>query len=771
MRANQTQPSWDTPASALLLFALLFGAGRLAVTDWVPHLTYAVPLVLMGGLLGLALGASRFGPRLVTLLALGYTVIILPWQLSLIIEGTIDWNERLASLGGRILASLALLIRDRQVDDYVLFLGLMCLLFWVLAIFSGYALSGHHDVLGALFPAGLAIVVISVYDFYAVSRMAYLAVYLFLGLAVLGRMNYLQSRRDWSARHVYLSPDAPTDLSMSIVVSAALIMVVAWSLPMTVKEYRSAAQFWSDAAKPLRGVREKLRDAFAAVRQPVPVAARDYYGDNLSLGPGSKHSDAVLFTVKAPPEALNMPRLYWRGVAYDHYQNGKWESSAPDTAKFSPQDQFLPLAGYAAQPAPRYTFTRNLGGHLLYTPANSVWVSRAATVLYFPANVGEMDVETLEARNLFLRGEVYEARAPAHNPTLSDLRNSGTNYPDWVAQTYLQLPEDFSHRVRQLAEQITLDQPNSYEKAAAITDYLRREMKYSERISTAPAGSDPIEWFLFEGKEGFCNYYASAEVLMLRSVGIPARLVAGFSQGEKSETGTIFTVRDSNAHAWPEVYFPGLGWVEFEPTANQDPLARPVGISAIAGNSATPGALAPEARRTEPPDLQISLGRPTPVGPRISTIALWFVISVLAVVLFLWVRRGRFSRPRLVRQASVGLRDFLSAHNLPSPAWLDRWVLWLQMSPIEQSFHAVNQGLNWLGSPQPIYATPAERAAALRQILPEVDPDIQSLVTELHAYLFSSRAGDTGKALQAARRVRRQALRRRLSRLFSRNRK
>jgi transglutaminase-like putative cysteine protease len=765
-----TERRWDTPSSLLLLLALLFAAGRLAVTDWVPHLPYAVPLVLLGGVLGLALGTSRFSPRVAVWLALAYSVCILPWQLSRIIQGTHDWSERLSSLGGRMVASVVLLARNRQVDDYALFLGVMCLLFWGLAIFAGYALARRRDTVGALLPAGLAIVLISIYDFYAASRMAYLALYLFVGLALLGRVNYLQNRRDWTARHVYLSPDAPTDLSMSIVVSAALIIVVAWSLPMTIKEYRSAAQFWSDAAKPLKGVREKLRDAFAAVRQPVAPSGRDYYGQNLALGLGSKHSDAVLFSVKAPPEALNLPRLYWRGVAYDYYEDGEWESSAPGTASFRPQNQFLPLVDYDAQPAPRYTFRTNQGGHLLYTAANTVWVSRAASVLYFPVNVGEMDVETIKAQKLFLRGETYQARAAMHNPTVSDLRYTEQNYPDWVALNYLQLPEGFSPAVQQLAQEITRDQPNPYDKAAAITDYLRREISYSERISAPPAGTDPVEWFLFEGKQGFCNYYASAEVLMLRSVGIPARLVAGFSQGEKSETGSTFTVRDSNQHAWPEVYFVGFGWVEFEPTGNQDPLERPIGFTGVAGSPAAPAGLPPQARPTEPDDLLAPEGRPTPVGPGISTIAVWFVISALAVVLFLSFRQGRYTRSRVARQASVGLRDFLSAHNLPSPPWLDSWVRWLQMSIIEQSFHAVNQGLNWLGRPQPIHATAAERAAALQEMLPEGEEDIHALVEELHAHLFSPIPGDTGKAVLAARRVRYQALRKRFFKIFGRER-
>jgi transglutaminase-like putative cysteine protease len=750
---------------------MLFASARLATTDWVPDLTLAIPVALLGVLLGLALGTSTFGRRGVTWLIVAYTLVVLPWQLSLVIRGASDWLERVASLGGRIRLSLELLGNGRQVDDYVIFLGFVCILFWGLAIFSGYALTRRQDALAALLPGGLAIVVISVYDYYAASRMAYLALYLFLGLALFGRLNFLRSRQEWVARRIYLNPEAATDLSMSIVVSAALVVVIAWNIPLSIAEYRDAAQAWSDASRPLKGIREKLRDAFAPVQQPVPTSRRDYYDSDLALGLGSVHSDAILFSVKVPPETLSLPRFYWRGVAYDTYENGQWESTAPATASFQPEDEFLPLADNTSRLAARYIFSTNMGGQrLLYTPAYPVWVSRASGVQFFPADETSMDVETIRSGKQLAAGESYQARAPVRNPTVAELREAGESYPDWVVEHYLQLPEGFSPRLQGLAEDVAGAGETPYDQAAAITEYLRGQIEYKERIAGLPPDVDPIEWVVLEGRQGFCNYYASAEVLMLRSLGIPARLVAGFSQGEKSETANIYTVRDRNAHAWPEVYFPGIGWVEFEPTGNQDPLLRPLGFTGPGPTGPLPAgpALQPD-EPFDPADLEVPQGNPTPTGGiGFGAILLWIIILAAAVVLFLALRRSRRRRPRLAQQASVALRNFLSARNLPVPVWLNNWVRWLEMSPIEQSFHAVNQGLTWLGRPQPVHATPADRAAALGAILPEAGQEIQVLLAEQHAALFSPWPGDVPRAVQAGRRVRYQAVRKRLSLLFSR---
>jgi len=104
---------------------------------------------------------------------------------------------------------------------------------------------------------------------------------------------------------------------------------------------------------------------------------------------------------------------------------------------------------------------------------------------------------------------------------------------------------------------------------------LRKNIDYSESVPPIPADQELIDWFLFDIRQGFCNYYASAEIIMLRSLGIPARLSVGYAQGEPIEDmSDAYLVRQRDAHAWPEVYFPSIGWVEFEPTASQPDISR-----------------------------------------------------------------------------------------------------------------------------------------------------------------------------------------------------
>ena len=136
-------------------------------------------------------------------------------------------------------------------------------------------------------------------------------------------------------------------------------------------------------------------------------------------------------------------------------------------------------------------------------------------------------------------GESYQVDAILSNPNRQQLQEAGTSYPEWVTQKYLQLPKAFSPRIKELAAEITAGTQTPFEKSIAITRYLRENIKYAPTIPEVPRNKDPLEWVLFEYKQAYCVYYASAEVLMLRSVGVPARMAVGFAQGQHDASEVV----------------------------------------------------------------------------------------------------------------------------------------------------------------------------------------------------------------------------------------
>src|SRR5580704_3137965 len=158
----------------------------------------------------------------------------------------------------------------------------------------------------------------------------------------------------------------------------------------------------------------------------------------------------------------------------------------------------------------------------------------------------------------------YEATSDIAQPSPSELRAASNDYPPEILLNYLQLPP-LDGRVVSLAQQIAASADNTYDKTTAIDRYLRTHFGYTLQLPrTVPR--DPVANFLFERKQGHCEYFASSMAIMLRVVGIPSRVVNGFRTGEFNDVTSQYLVRASNAHSWVEAYFPGYGWISFDPT-------------------------------------------------------------------------------------------------------------------------------------------------------------------------------------------------------------
>jgi transglutaminase-like putative cysteine protease len=383
---------------------------------------------------------------------------------------------------------------------------------------------------------------------------------------------------------------------------------------------------------------------------------------------------------------------------------------------------------------------------------------------FSPTAGGLVDPLMFRADPPILVGEQYVVHALINNPSVLQLQHAGDSYPPWVKNTYLQLPNNLSQRITELATTITATAETPYDKAIAITDYLRSTITYSITVAAPPDGSDPLIWFLFDSHKGFCNYYATAEVILLRSVGVPTRMVVGFAQGEYQPPDK-YIVLEKDAHAWPEVYFPGIGWVEFEPTSSQPVLER------VPGNpTPTPG----PSTATQNAGQGILRATPTPnqqaegnTGNRGSsstllTLVLFGLLVITMVGGVVAYATGVLDKvigralPVMKRPIPLLLLDLYKNLALPPPVWLKNWAFVAGLKPIERSFGVVYQSLRWLGVGPSTAWTPAEAAAALINYLPAVADDASSLLKEYELFLFSPRPSDIVSARRAVQVIRRE---------------
>ena len=775
MMRNTSAPKpnrwWDLPSFLLIVVILTTAFTRLIVTKWAGDLDVTRMVSYIGLVLGLALGASRFSPRLVAFFSLAYGSIIIPWRLGLSLGEDISWIERLQSLSGRLGVIFTYLFQQRAVPDNLLFVLLMSVLFWIISLHAGYTLVRYANPWVIVLPSGFAIILIQTYDALFASRIWYLVIYLFLALLLIARLVYLNQRRRWEQSRTYMPSYLGTDIIRFALVLCILLVVLSWSTPALAKAIPAAKNSWERVVTPWwNDMRNVFENAFASLRSTVGLSG-EYYGPNLSLGQGSILSDAVIFTVQAPRTPPAGIRYYWRARVYDNFERS-WVSSLQTSRALDAQDIDLEFPDLADNPAVAYPFTFYLSKPIatILAPNQPVWLSRAtrAELTYNPD--GSADLGMLRATPTLRAGEIYSVRTSFNYAPIEKLRQAGTDYPDWVTSRYLQLPATITQRTRLLAEEIAEGKETPFDVAEAVTHYLRANIDYTETVPALPSNQDLVDWFLFDLKQGFCNYYASAEIVLLRSLGVPARLAVGYASGDNVDNPEFYTVRQRDAHAWPEVYFPGIGWVEFEPTASQPTIIRP---QLITENE--------EERDFTDLGENLNLSEPEPPLDRRTTNGLlddnlvWrrrlsLILSIGLIVVLLALAIPLIRRRQLHKKVPllpIFLEKIMRRAGLKPPRFLQSLALLAALSPLERAYQQINLALARIGRlPSPTY-TPAERTEALSDRLPTTRAPANVVLTEYHRAVYSPRgASDEQAAIQAGDEIRSISIRAMLRRRF-----
>ncbi|WP_265109128.1 transglutaminase TgpA family protein [Halosolutus halophilus] len=272
----------------------------------------------------------------------------------------------------------------------------------------------------------------------------------------------------------------------------------------------------------------------------------DFADERSAIGGTVDLSPEVRFTVESEQPS------YWRTGVYDRFTGDEWVRTGQDTTY---DDQLGVPPGEYETVTQRVTAETELG--VMPTAPQPLAIEGGITRTTMVSSHGQpRPAEPL------LEGDSYVVQSAAIDRDPDALRTAGTDYPDH-ASDYLQLPESTSRRFEQQAAEVTGDADNPYEKAVAIESYLRSSKDYSLEVDR-PGGNIADE-FLFEMEEGYCVYFATTMVQMLRAEGVPARYVTGYTTGQQVADDT-YVVRGLDAHAWVEVYFPDHGWVAFDPT-------------------------------------------------------------------------------------------------------------------------------------------------------------------------------------------------------------
>ncbi len=473
----------------------------------------------------------------------------------------------IGTLGARLRDWWWALAANQSAYDPVATAIVWSLLMWGLAIWAAWAMRRRAQPLHGLLPAIALLAVV----------LFYVGAYPFALLPLLGTTLLLTAfiahdtrEQHWQTVGIDYSDDLRFDLALTVVPLTIMLLMLAVLMPsLSVQDAVKVAQKLfagqAVAATPLSnalGLEQhavQTTSPFDALRSPgLPRRHLIGSGPELSRQPVMSIKTNDLVSDGLPP------RYYWRGVSYERYTGRGWIAEPSETVKYKAGEPAI------SSPLPLHRKVRQevqmadeVGG-LLYTAGTLIVAEQDYLVAWrSPGDAFGANVDAPVYRAESFVPVLYEAQ----------VRSTTSDYPEWVRKRYLALPDDVPARVLALARDLTATEPTAYDRARAIEKYLRT-FPYTLDLPAPPMNRDVVDYFLFDLKTGYCDYYASAMVVLARAAGLPARLVVGYVSGKYDAANARYLVTAADAHSWAEIYFAGYGWVEFEPTGGRPPIER-----------------------------------------------------------------------------------------------------------------------------------------------------------------------------------------------------
>ncbi len=553
----------------LLVVMALALAWSVQGADWLEQMDYLVPLgiwaVVVGGLLGM------LRTTIVASIPIGAVAgaALLIWMIGGEYYTAFDDLTRLQALRGDLIDWTATVVRTgypAQMSPYALGLGV---LMWATAFTAAHAVFRYHRILDAILLMGAAIIANTTATLAEV--FGHLLLFVVAALLLWLRASLVSRQDGWQRRRVNETLEVPPAIMRSGIIVAGLSVVLAWALtsvavaaPLT-GAWRNLDGVWTD-------FRDQVEGVFGGLSNPQARVSGNTFGARFAVDGDWVSNDAEVLQL-----AAERP-LYLRTTTYDEYTGRGWarrdgprRGVAAGDPLFTVFTSERPTVEDAHRPELITIEMLQTFGRHLFTGGSPLEIY-APSVIYEPNALPLLG--GLEAPNALGAGESYQVLVLVSEATEADLAAAGTDYPTAVRDLYLDT-SGITDRVAGLARDI-IDEAgaeNPYEQAKALARFFQgSEFTYSTEGLEIPGDADLVDTFLFGegGRSGYCQYYASAMAMMARSVGLPARVAVGFAPGE-SVADDLWLVREANAHAWAEIYFPGHGWQIFEATKSINP--------------------------------------------------------------------------------------------------------------------------------------------------------------------------------------------------------
>ncbi len=477
------------------------------------------------------------------------------------------------------------------INDPSFYLFLISWLMWSSGAWLSWCVLRWRKPMLGLVPGAAAFATNLLNDAVAGDQNGYTLAILVLTLALLLWTNYTSSIASATHAQVKLTGDARWDFWESGLVAMAALIVLGIMLPPLSTVDRTT-QMESSLFSNWAQLQQRLSHP-GSISVGGGGAGFTGFRTDVPLGGALIRTRDPVFTYTKVGDFSTT--VYFRGVNETTTSSGEWTypSGSPGVFQPVPKNQVPPLVEQYQEQA-----YAGVDVKMLRPPVGN------SNILFYPGQLYKLDrptvaleVELPQSQSTGLLTSIdrlqtvqpptsagsYKVTVEYSVATEAELRNAGTTYPDWL-EPFASLPDsgyrtaDVLKGIHDLATTIVTQAhaQNNYDAAMAIETYLRNNYTYTLTPPRTPPGEDPLSFFLFKSKAGYCEFFASAMGDMLRSIGIPTRLVNGFGPGSYDASTNSFVVRGEDAHTWVESYFPGFGWISFEPTPDNAGGYQPI---------------------------------------------------------------------------------------------------------------------------------------------------------------------------------------------------
>jgi hypothetical protein len=450
---------------------------------------------------------------------------------------------------------------------------------WIIAIWAGWVHRRYKKVILSILP-GCILLIVTLGFTYGNTAALFPLLAFALPLLALTWLDGNETR--WKKAQIDYPDDVRTDTILAFVGITIVLITLAFVVPrISIRKMVEIVREWTNPQV------EQAAPFMESIGIEPNKPSIGRFGSLLNaglprshlIGAGPELSEEIVMSVQItaglPPgvEAPDEVPLYWRGLTYDQYTGQGWDSSDVALRSYSADQQIgvFERPGYwIIEQEIRFLDE----SELLFVAGDLISVDENYRVAW-RSEPWLSDIQQFPGDFFGATTNEITYRAQSFVPVVDEnaLRDTGWIYPDWIRENYVLVPINTPQRVINFTRTLIEDMDNPYDRALTIEQYLR-QYEYTTDLPSPPPDWDIVDYFLFDLRKGYCDYYASAMVVMARAADLPARLVVGYAPGTYDPANNRYVITEANAHSWAEIYFQGVGWVPFEPTAGLKEIAR-----------------------------------------------------------------------------------------------------------------------------------------------------------------------------------------------------